>query len=475
MGENKATDSSTSFSQSTFWREPISQLPNLPNLPKEEKMEEPKKAEEKKPAGISLPISEMTYDWMEDDAAMGAIDTDEEDVEEIKVKESEKKTDVKSYADAAKKLEEVKPTKGIALPTEEMTFDWMNDDEAIGTMDSDDDDDVADNRENLTLDLKSPPGILEKKDEVPEQYSPVQYWRDPIPDILDPEEPLKNAEKSEKKSEKPKPIMPKAAKPKSWLASNMAGMFDRKPKPKVKAEEVVAKKKESEKKTPPTSSAAEIKEVKPTISSSSTVTEVKSVTKEEKKEKATTIQREENEKQSKPKNPCDKESVWLDKWKFDDAEARFYEKESRSVERESSSTEVGNKKTPEKDIGDTRRKGRIVKEITEEPHEKVEVVYKVPEKMWAPPGCPADKDLKMDNKDLKEKLTSIEAENKEMRKSLAQLSEHIRALTARVNLLEKESSDEGVDVSFPSPTGSAPFCPHYTDCTCLANRSHSIL
>ena len=24
----------------------------------------------------------MTYDWMEDDAAMGAIDTDEEDVEE---------------------------------------------------------------------------------------------------------------------------------------------------------------------------------------------------------------------------------------------------------------------------------------------------------------------------------------------------------------------------------------------------------
>ena len=362
-------------------------------------MEEPKKAEEKKPAGISLPISEMTYDWMEDDAAMGAIDTDEEDVEEIKVKESEKKTDVMSYADAAKKLEEVKPTKGIALPTEEMTFDWMNDDEAIGTMDSDDDDDVADNRENLTLDLKSPPGILEKKDEVPEQYSPVQYWRDPIPDILDPEEPLKNAEKSEKKSEKPKPIMPKAAKPKSWLASNMAGMFDRKPKPKVKAEQV-AKKKDSEKKTP---ASAEIKDVKQSISSSSTVAEVKSITKEEKEEttKPTPIQTEANEKQSKPKIPIDKESVWLDKWKFDDAEARFYEKESYkrggNVERESSTRED---KT-EKDSVDRRRKGRVVKEITEETHEKVEVVYKVPEKM--------------DNKELKEKLTSIEAENKEMR------------------------------------------------------------
>ena len=77
-----------------------------------------------------------------------------------------------------------------------------------------------------------------------------------------------------------------------------------------------------------------------------------------------------------------------------------------------------------------------------------------------------------------------------LRKSLAKLSEHIRALTARVNLLEKEvykctrkfvwkskwiscvfqSSDEGVDLSYRSPTASAPFCPHYTDCTCLANR-----
>merc|ERR1719239_1680960 len=194
---NKATDSSTSYSQSTFWREPISQLPNLP---KEEKMEVVKKVEDKKPAGISLPISEMTYDWMEDDAAMGAIDTDDEDVEEIEEKESEKKPEdvkpVMSYADATKKVEEVK-AKGIALPTEEMTFDWMNDDEAMGTMDSDSDDDLPDNREKLTLDLKTPP---EKKDEVAEQYSPVQYWRDPIPDILDPEEPLKNAEKSEKKS-----------------------------------------------------------------------------------------------------------------------------------------------------------------------------------------------------------------------------------------------------------------------------------
>merc|ERR1711971_324897 len=435
--ESKATDSSTSYSQSNFWREPISQLANMPNLPKEEKKEE-----EKKPAGISLPTSEMTYDWMEDDAAMGAIDTDEEDVEEVKEKKPEDDKPLKSYASAAKKVEEVK-AKGIALPTEEMTFDWMNDDEAMGTMDSDSDDDVADNRENLTLDLKkSPP---KKKEEVGEQYSPVQYWRDPIPDILDPEEPLKNAEKGKKTTEKPKPL--KAARPKSWLANNMAGMFDRKPKPKVKTEQVAKK---SEKKTP---ASIEIQDVKPSVSSSS-ATEVKS----KESAKPTTIQTESNQKQSKPK--IDKENVWLDKWKFDDAEARFYEKESckrgENVERESSSTEVGKKK--EKGNVNTQRKGRIVKEITEETHEKAEVVYKVPEKM-----------------ELKEKLTSMESKNKEMRKSLAQLSEYIRVLTARVNILEKESSDEGVDLSFQSPTGSAPFCPHYTDCTCLANRSYPTL
>ena len=129
---------------------------------------------------------------MDDDAAMGAIDTDDEDMDVDKKKEPAVAKPVLSYADAAKKVEEVKP-KGIALPTDEMTFDWMNDDDAVGTMDSDDDDQVQDNRENLSLNLKSPADAPEKKNEdVPEQFSPVHYWRDPIPDILDPDEPLKN-------------------------------------------------------------------------------------------------------------------------------------------------------------------------------------------------------------------------------------------------------------------------------------------
>merc|ERR1719150_1004282 len=121
-------------------------------------------------------------------------------------------------------------------------------------MDSDDDDQVQENRENLSLNLKSPADAPEKKNEdVPEQFSPVHYWRDPIPDILDPDESLKNAEKSERKSEKPK-----MAKPKSWLATNMAGMFDRKPKPKIKFE-----KKQPEKKT----TAPDVKPSIPTLES----------------------------------------------------------------------------------------------------------------------------------------------------------------------------------------------------------------
>merc|ERR1712012_1473582 len=151
--------------------------------------------------------------------------------------------------------------------------------------------------------------------------------------------------------------------------------------------------------------------------------------KEEKKElpKEIPSPAESKPKQEKPKIVLNQDRVWLDKWKFDDAEARFYERQaSKQVEKSEKgdpAPEIENKKRY-KENPKEKPKGRIVKEITEEAHEKVEVVYKVAEKM--------------DNKELKEKLVSIEAENKEMRKLLAQLSETIRTLTARVNLLERE-------------------------------------
>merc|ERR1712080_325209 len=110
----------------------ISDLTQLPAHP-DESLPVVEQEKEKKPKGINLPISEMSYDWMNDDDAMGSFDSDdEEDIVEDKSKEP----DV------------VKP-KGISLPITEMTMDWM----------------------------------------------------DPIPDIVDPEDPLKNAEKSKKLEE----------------------------------------------------------------------------------------------------------------------------------------------------------------------------------------------------------------------------------------------------------------------------------
>merc|ERR1712181_81433 len=95
--------------------------------------EEPKEAaSEEKPAGIALPTSEMTFDWMDDDTAMGSIESEEEDESTEKGKTDEQKADVPAVAS----VKEVKPAAGIALPITEMTDDWMDDDTAMGSMDS---------------------------------------------------------------------------------------------------------------------------------------------------------------------------------------------------------------------------------------------------------------------------------------------------------------------------------------------------
>merc|ERR1712181_211896 len=102
--------------------------------PAESKIAEPnqKSASEAKPAGIALPTSEMTFDWMDDDTAMGSIESEEEDESTEKGKTDEQKADVPVVASE----KEVKPAAGIALPITEMTDDWMDDDTAMGSMDS---------------------------------------------------------------------------------------------------------------------------------------------------------------------------------------------------------------------------------------------------------------------------------------------------------------------------------------------------
>merc|ERR1712080_390498 len=226
--ESENRDGSGNYSQSNFWRDPISDLTQLPAHP-DESLPVVEQEKEKKPKGINLPISEMSYDWMNDDDAMGSFDSDdEEDIVEDKSKEP----DV------------VKP-KGISLPITEMTMDWMNDD-AMGSISTDEEDTIKEAPKKLDLNLESSCSgqNLKKKEEVPAQFSPIEYWRDPIPDIVDPEEPLKNAEKSKKVEEDTKGNtktvkVKKEKKEKNWLAANMAGMFDRKPKTKPKKEKNV--------------------------------------------------------------------------------------------------------------------------------------------------------------------------------------------------------------------------------------------
>merc|ERR1712012_1340796 len=84
-----------------------------------------------KTTGIALPTSEMTFDWMDDDTAVGSIESEEEE------------TDKKPEDDipAVAPVKETKPA-GIALPITEMTDDWMDDDVAIGSIDSDEDEEV---------------------------------------------------------------------------------------------------------------------------------------------------------------------------------------------------------------------------------------------------------------------------------------------------------------------------------------------
>merc|ERR1711874_280421 len=47
-------------------------------------VKEDAKAVENKPGGIALPITEMTDDWMDDDVAIGAMDSDEDEEEKRK-------------------------------------------------------------------------------------------------------------------------------------------------------------------------------------------------------------------------------------------------------------------------------------------------------------------------------------------------------------------------------------------------------
>ena len=383
----------------------------MPDLPAPGKDAEKEVGCGVKPKGISLPTTEMTYDWMDDDVAMGTISTDDdEEVEQIIKKENANPT---LKTETIQKAGEAK-MKGISLPITEITND------------------LTPKKDQMKLNLTQDTEVTKDKNEVTEQFSPVQYWRDPIPDIADLEAELKA-------SEKPKPMKTVKPKEKNWLASNMAGMFDRKPKPKPKtiADSVgVTIKKGKENNPVDTTSLNTTKSVKKDNVKRNV--ESKTVCETSNKE-------EKSEEWRKYMKTFGNENVWQDKWKCDDAEKKFYEKENKATVDKSGEESAKPTKTSTSEKKAEQRKenlknlmttgssevktsvekqprGRVVKEITEEIHEIIEVT-RTPEKM--------------ETSKLKEKISSVEAENKKMKKILEELGCNIKELTSRVAVLEE--------------------------------------
>jgi len=289
---------------------------------------------------------------------------------------------------------------------------------------------------------------------VTEQFSPVQYWRDPIPDIADLEAELKA-------SEKPKPIKTVKPKEKNWLASNMAGMFDRKPKtkPKTVADSVgVTIKKGKENNPVQTTGSNTTKSVKKDnlkgnvehqkICEASIKEDNLKENVEHQKICEASNKEEKSEEWRQYMKTFGNENVWLDKWKCDDAEKKFYEKENNAAIDKSGEESVNSTNTSSsekkakaeqgkenlmttsssevKASVEKQPRGRVVKEITEEIHEIIEVT-RTPEKM--------------ETSKLKEKISSVEAENKKMREILEELGRNIKALTSRVAALEERDAN----------------------------------
>merc|ERR1712210_398820 len=89
---------------------PEQECTGFPGVCNEQPVEEPPKPQ--KTAGIALPITEMTDDWMDDGQAIGSMDSEDE---EEAAKFAEKPVEEPPKAQKAA---------GIALPITEMTDDW---------------------------------------------------------------------------------------------------------------------------------------------------------------------------------------------------------------------------------------------------------------------------------------------------------------------------------------------------------------
>merc|ERR1712032_667384 len=171
-----------------------------PEKSDEKPVEEPQKPPA---AGIALPISEMTDDWMDDGQALGSMDSEDEEASKEAVVEEKAVSDKKpeeskicgpNNTKDEKPASEAKPA-GIALPTSEMTFDWMDDDTAMGSIESDEEDESTEEGKTDEEQKADVPAVASEKEVKPAGIAlPITEMTDDWMDYEEEEEGPKRIE-----------------------------------------------------------------------------------------------------------------------------------------------------------------------------------------------------------------------------------------------------------------------------------------
>merc|ERR1719369_248155 len=171
------------------------------------------------------------------------------------------------------------------------------------------------------------------------------------------------------------------------------------------------------------------------------------------------------------------DSVWLEKYKYDDAETKYYQKLAKQDEYEvklnvvtkpqnnvKHTSELSNTYRNENEHNNTKEFSEELKEV------KTITAIEVPgEKKNNTEGTNIKPE---ENSSLEDRLKILEEENAEFKQSLLHLSSCVKKLEERVRNLEDGSlsssmTDEGVDM-----TGE-PRCPFFEDCLCNSDSDET--
>jgi len=286
------------------------------------------------------------------------------------------------------------------------------------------------------------------------EFSPIVYWRDPLPEIT----PLSQ----EISINKTKPDIPNEVKIKDISIEN-------KESKKSSINEV-----KTLPEITPLSQEISIDKTKSDIQNEVKIKDISIENKESKKSSLNEVKTQQNIKKVIKKDEAfhkfSLDNVWLDKYKYDDAETKYYQKLAKQVECEvkpngvtksqnnaKHTYELSNTSGNENEHTNTRKFRQELNEI------KTIAAIEVPDEKKK--NTEVKNNKSEENSSLEDRLKMLEAENTEFKQSLSHLSSCVKKLEERVRNLEEGSlsssmTDEGVDM-----TGE-PRCPFFEDCLC---------